>query len=294
MACARGRVSHSSAWHCRSTSAAEYAAIEQRLVSARQHLRGVRDMPIDPFGDFLAAVAHLAERDAGRRRARRARLPRRVLEAASDRGPVDREVRAARRSRGGHQRSRRRAGVHRDRARGEPCDQPPRPARIDRSHHGLDCTRPTPGDSRRPPRAPPRRGCGAARARRRHRCSRRQPRDRDEREPHASPDDPANGSHPAPQTSRRVGPLLDHVRQGHARGSCQPHRTRRLPRRDRTHLRGDRGVRRRAVRRARRLPRRSGSGHRRRRPSISRATSALRSRRARGPESQSLPSWSKR
>jgi superfamily II DNA or RNA helicase len=43
----------------------EYAAIEQRLVSARQHLRGVRDMPVDPFGDFLAAVAHLAERDAG-------------------------------------------------------------------------------------------------------------------------------------------------------------------------------------------------------------------------------------
>ncbi len=44
---------------------AEYAAIEQRLVSARQHLRAVRDMPIDPFGDFLAAVAHLAERDSG-------------------------------------------------------------------------------------------------------------------------------------------------------------------------------------------------------------------------------------
>ena len=44
---------------------AEYAAIEQRLVSARQHLRAVRDMPLDPFGDFLAAVAHLAERDSG-------------------------------------------------------------------------------------------------------------------------------------------------------------------------------------------------------------------------------------
>ncbi len=44
---------------------AEYAAIEQRLVNARQHLRLVRDMPLDPFGDFLAAVAHLAERDAG-------------------------------------------------------------------------------------------------------------------------------------------------------------------------------------------------------------------------------------
>ena len=44
---------------------AEYVAIEQRLVSARNHLRQVRDMPLEPFGDFLAAVAHLAERDAG-------------------------------------------------------------------------------------------------------------------------------------------------------------------------------------------------------------------------------------
>ena len=44
---------------------AEYAAIEQRLVSARNHLRAVRDMPLEPFGDFLAAVAHLAERDSG-------------------------------------------------------------------------------------------------------------------------------------------------------------------------------------------------------------------------------------
>jgi superfamily II DNA or RNA helicase len=44
---------------------AEYTAVEHRLVSARQHLRAVRDMPLEPFGDFLAAVAHLAERDAG-------------------------------------------------------------------------------------------------------------------------------------------------------------------------------------------------------------------------------------
>jgi superfamily II DNA or RNA helicase len=44
---------------------AEYVAVEQRLVSARQHLRSVRDMPLEPFGDFLAAVAHLAERDGG-------------------------------------------------------------------------------------------------------------------------------------------------------------------------------------------------------------------------------------
>jgi RNA polymerase primary sigma factor len=44
---------------------AEYVAVEQRLVNARQHLRHVRDMPVESFGDFLAAVAHLAERDAG-------------------------------------------------------------------------------------------------------------------------------------------------------------------------------------------------------------------------------------
>ncbi len=44
---------------------ADYVAIEHRLVSARNHLRRVRDMPLDPFGDFIAAVAHLAERDAG-------------------------------------------------------------------------------------------------------------------------------------------------------------------------------------------------------------------------------------
>lgn len=44
---------------------AEYAEVEQRLVGARHHLRAVRDMPLEPFGDFLAAVAHLAERDAG-------------------------------------------------------------------------------------------------------------------------------------------------------------------------------------------------------------------------------------
>jgi len=44
---------------------AEYVATEQQLVSARHHLRQLRGMPLEPFGDFLAAVAHLAERDAG-------------------------------------------------------------------------------------------------------------------------------------------------------------------------------------------------------------------------------------
>ena len=44
---------------------AAYTATEQQLVRARVHLRGVPGMPLEPFGDFLAAVAHLAERDAG-------------------------------------------------------------------------------------------------------------------------------------------------------------------------------------------------------------------------------------
>jgi RNA polymerase primary sigma factor len=44
---------------------AEYTATEQQLVGARNHLRQVRGMPLEPFGEFIAAVSHLAERDAG-------------------------------------------------------------------------------------------------------------------------------------------------------------------------------------------------------------------------------------
>src|SRR4051794_6185817 len=43
----------------------EYIATEQRLVDARSHLRSVPGMPLTPFGDFIAAVAHLAAGDAG-------------------------------------------------------------------------------------------------------------------------------------------------------------------------------------------------------------------------------------
>lgn len=43
----------------------EYVATEQRLVDARHHLRGIVGMPLTPFGDFMAAVAHLAEADSG-------------------------------------------------------------------------------------------------------------------------------------------------------------------------------------------------------------------------------------
>jgi RNA polymerase primary sigma factor len=43
----------------------EYAEVEERLVGARHHLRLVQDMPLEPFGDFVAAVAYLAEHDSG-------------------------------------------------------------------------------------------------------------------------------------------------------------------------------------------------------------------------------------
>lgn len=49
----------------RAEERAEYAQTEQQLVEARRHLRSVRHMPLEPFGAFLAAVAHLAERDVG-------------------------------------------------------------------------------------------------------------------------------------------------------------------------------------------------------------------------------------
>lgn len=43
----------------------EYLATEAALVGARSHLRRVPGMPREPFGAFLAAVGHLAERDGG-------------------------------------------------------------------------------------------------------------------------------------------------------------------------------------------------------------------------------------
>ena len=54
-------------WACRSRArnAVEYVEASIDLARLRQHLRGVRDMPLEPFGDFLAAVADLAERDGG-------------------------------------------------------------------------------------------------------------------------------------------------------------------------------------------------------------------------------------
>ncbi|MEZ5411660.1 MAG: DEAD/DEAH box helicase [Acidimicrobiales bacterium] len=43
----------------------DYIATEQQLVDARHQLRRIRGMPLEPFGAFLAAVAHLADNDAG-------------------------------------------------------------------------------------------------------------------------------------------------------------------------------------------------------------------------------------
>ncbi len=65
MVCARGPASRSSVSRSTVDERAEYIATEQQLVGARHHLRSVPGMPLEPFGEFLAAVAHLAERDAG-------------------------------------------------------------------------------------------------------------------------------------------------------------------------------------------------------------------------------------
>ncbi|NNE73287.1 MAG: DEAD/DEAH box helicase [Acidimicrobiales bacterium] len=43
----------------------DYVAIEHRLVESRRSLRSIPDMPLDDFGAFLAAVSHLAAKDAG-------------------------------------------------------------------------------------------------------------------------------------------------------------------------------------------------------------------------------------
>ncbi len=43
----------------------EYVAAEAKLVASRSILRSIPNMPLEPFGDFLAAVSHLAENDAG-------------------------------------------------------------------------------------------------------------------------------------------------------------------------------------------------------------------------------------
>ncbi|HEY3671556.1 MAG TPA: DEAD/DEAH box helicase [Acidimicrobiia bacterium] len=63
---------------------AEYAATEHQLVDARNLLRALPGVPVEPFGDFLAAVAHLAERDAGAN----GRAARQYLDAFSKRREI--------------------------------------------------------------------------------------------------------------------------------------------------------------------------------------------------------------
>lgn len=43
----------------------DYIAAEAKLVAARSILRSIPQMPLEPFGDFLAAVSHIADNDAG-------------------------------------------------------------------------------------------------------------------------------------------------------------------------------------------------------------------------------------
>ena len=43
----------------------EYDATEGRIVAARRQLKQIKGIPHEPFGDFLAAVHHLAANDAG-------------------------------------------------------------------------------------------------------------------------------------------------------------------------------------------------------------------------------------
>ncbi|MGH1491912.1 MAG: DEAD/DEAH box helicase [Acidimicrobiales bacterium] len=47
------------------TDRKDYVAAEAKLVASRSILRSIPNMPLEPFGDFLAAVSHLADNDAG-------------------------------------------------------------------------------------------------------------------------------------------------------------------------------------------------------------------------------------
>ena len=235
------RGSRSSGWSCRSSSGAEYTATEHQLVDARNHLRQSRACRWSRSATSSPRwrTSPSAMRAPTGRAARR--VPRRVLEAAGDRRPVEREVRAAREPGVRHPRRAGRAGVHRDGAGGQPRHQPARSAGLDRPDHRGDRAAAAPRDPRRPARPAARRGRRAPRARRRRRRPGREPRHRDEREPHAPPDDPTHGPHPSTQAARRRGPVRHHVRQGHVGGPEPTGRARRLPRRDRTHLRGHAG-----------------------------------------------------
>ena len=152
-----------------------------------------------PFGDFLAAVAHLAERDAGAD----GRAARDYLDAFSKRRQIVAQTSGKYELLGSL------APAIRDADGALVFTETVRAA-----NHAINRLDPLVSidlitgstarrqrreilDDLRVPEA--RRRRRAPRARRRHRRARRQPRHRHEREPHPPPDDPADGSHPAPQ-----------------------------------------------------------------------------------------------
>ena len=113
----------------------EYDATEGRIVAARRQLKQIKGIPHEPFGDFLAAVHHLAANDAGPD-GRAANEYLNVLVSSGDRGDQFGEVRGPRQVRRGDQIRRRRAAVHRNGSRCKPCDRPSRSGDQYRDHHG--------------------------------------------------------------------------------------------------------------------------------------------------------------
>ena len=256
-ACAPGPGSPSSGSRLSAEERAEYVATEQRLVDARHHLRRVRGMPLDPFGDFIAAVAPPGRRATPAPTAGPPATTSTCSPSAARSWP--RAAASTSCSAASPRRSSAADGAllftETVRAANHAINRLD-PLVSHRAHHRVDGPPPAHARSSSDLRSrTPRRGGRAPGARRGHRRARRQPRHRHERQPHPAPDDPADGPHPAPQAPGGRRPLRDHVRPGHPRGPGAAHRARRLPRRDRADLRGGRRVRRRPLRRARRLPR---------------------------------------
>ena len=175
---------------------ADYVAIEQRLVTARNHLRQIRDMPLDPFGAFMAAVGHLAERDAGAD----GRAAREYLEAFSKRRQIVAQT-VGKYELLGHLAPAIKAAegalvfTETVRAANHAIN------RLD-PHVAVDLITGSTGrappsrDPRRSPRSEARCGCRTTGPRRRHRRTRREPGRGHECKPHPAPDDPAHGPHP--------------------------------------------------------------------------------------------------
>ena len=218
----------------------------------------VRDMPLDPFGDFLAAVAHLAERDAGAD----GRAARDYLDAFSKRRQIVAQTIGKYELLGSLAPAIKDADgalvfTETVRAANHAINRLD-PLVVDRPDHRLD-------------RAPATREIlDDLRVRKLDAVAAPRVLDEGIDVPDANLGVVMSASRTRRQMIQRMGRILrrkragdrralrDHVRPGHARGSGEPHRTRRLPRRDRAHLGSDRRVRQHAVRGTRRLPRRTG------------------------------------